>query len=285
MKKFLFLSFLTFLFIQCNDKKSEEAVDYAVEAATQKEFAVVEEAEPAPADASEESGTTQAPINPVDQKIIKTGYFTFETASVTETFNQIKESVEAQKGYIQNDQTQKSYNRITRTLTLRIPTTGFQPLIDTLSKRVEVFDEQRIDLEDVTEEFYDIEARTKAKKELEARYLQLLSKAGNIKDMLEIERQLASIREEIEAQEGRLKYLQNRVSYSTLHLTFYEITDVKHAPSQSYFSRLGNAVKGGFNGVGEFLLGIVALWPLWLIGGLIFFFVRKKWKSRKQKEQ
>jgi len=98
--------------------------------------------------------------------------------------------------------------------------------------------------------------------------------------MLEIERQLSQIREEIEAQEGRLKYLQNRVSFSTLHINFYEIIDVQHAPSKSYFSRLGYAIKNGFTGIGEFIIGITTLWPLLILIALVVYFVRKRLKNR-----
>ena len=38
--------------------------------------------------------------------------------------------------------------------------------------------------------------------------------------MLEIERQIGELRADIESYEGRLKYLDNRVSYTTLHLSF-----------------------------------------------------------------
>ena len=278
MKKILFLSLFVFLFIQCGDKKSEEIVGYAVESPSLKEATPSEEI--MPTDISGEDRTTQVPLNPVDQKIIKTGYFIFETPSVTETFNQIKKSIEVHKGYIQNDQTGKSYNRISRSITIRIPNSGFQPVVDQLNNDVKVFDEQRVELEDVTEEFYDIEARTKAKKELENRYLQLLNKAQSVKDMLEIESQLAQIREEIEAQEGRLKYLQNRVSYSTINLTFYQMIEEQNSPSNSFISRIGKGIKTGFDGIGDFIVILFYNWPLLLIGIPAFWYFRKKYKNK-----
>lgn len=229
-----------------------------------------------------QGGESERPMNDVviEQKIIKTGTFTFETTSVNQTFEQLQKWVVSQKGYVQSDQTTKNYDRISRNVTIRIPSTGFEPVVDSLKRNVKVFDIQTIEAQDVTEEFLDVEARMKAKKELENRYLQLLNKAQSVKDILEIETQLAQIREEIEAQEGRLKYLQNRVSYSTLNLNFYEITDVVKAPSQTYFSRLWNALKNGFTGIGELIIGLVTLWPLIVVGLVIAYFVRKKYKNK-----
>lgn len=274
MKKLFYIVVITLLLMSCGEKKSEDfSTVYDM-----KEAVPAEEAAPVE-DISEQNSENQT-FTPVEQKIIKTGHFSFETSSVEETFSGLKKMITQQKGYIQNDETSKSYNRVTRSLTIRIPNNGFQPVVDSLSKDVKVFDEKRVELQDVTEEFMDIEARMKAKKELENRYLQLLNKANSVKDILEIEAQLAQIREEIEAKEGRLKYLQNRVNYSTLYISFYEVTQVEHAPSQTYISRLWNALKGGFYGIGEFIIGIITLWPLFVIGGIVFYFIRKKIKNK-----
>lgn len=280
MKKILTLFLFVLFLYSCGEKKAEEAASYAVEAAPSEEaYAAVEanyDADKTP------TSTADAAITPVEQKIIKTGHFAFETASVTKTYELIKKSVAQNKGYIQSDETTKYDERLTRSLIIRIPNSGFQPVVDTLFKNVEVFDEQKVDLQDVTEEFVDVQSRLKAKKELENRYLQLLNKASSIKDMLEIEAQLSQIREEIEAQEGRLKYLQNRVSFSTINITFYEIKEGQKAPSNSYFNRLWNAVEGGFYGIGEFIIGIFTLWPLVVVGIVVYLFLRRKWKKKKE---
>lgn len=62
-------------------------------------------------------------------------------------------------------------------------------LIDA-TKGVDKFDHKNIEVKDVTEEFLDVKARLKTKKELEDRYIDLLKKANNIKEILEIETRL-----------------------------------------------------------------------------------------------
>ena len=217
------------------------------------------------------------------QKIIKTGYFTFETKSVDLTYKSISKWVHANKGMIQSDRTNKQYDRIHRSLLVRIPSISFQPIVDSIVKTAKTLDRQDISKKDVTEEFVDLEARLGAKRKLETRYLQLLSKARNVKEMLEIERQLAIIREEIESKQGRLKYLQSQVSMSTLHIDFYEMIEGNKAPSQTYASRLWRAAKGGFTGIGNFLIGVVYLWPFILIGIFVAYFVRRTIRNRKNK--
>ncbi len=190
----------------------------------------------------------------IEQKIIKKGHVRFETQSLDNTYKFIKALMVKYDGYIQNDNSVDYGQTLERTLSIRVPSKAFQPLIDTLDTHVTTFDEKNISRQDVTEEYIDLEARLKAKRQLELRYLELLKKANSIKDMLEIERQLALIREDIESQQGRLRYLNNRVAFSTLNITFYETTKEVKAPSQRFINRLGRSLVTGFNWLGEFII-------------------------------
>ncbi len=225
--------------------------------------------------------TTETASEKPEQKIIKTATLRFETKDINQTRLKILALTKELNGFIQNDYSGKGYNELTQNIVIRIPTANFQPFLDNLSKEVSYFDEKTISRQDVTEEFVDIEARLKAKKELENRYLELLKKAKNVSEILEIERELASIREEIEAKEGRLKYLSSRVSLSTISVAFYKITDVKSA-STSYWQKMKNSFSGGWNGVSVFFLGLLYLWPFFVIVGIVIFIIRRILKKRKK---
>lgn len=220
------------------------------------------------------------PNQTYDQKLIKESYLKFETRDLDKTYHQIIDFVKQNQGYVQNDNSSKQYNRIIRTLTIRVPTKNFNKTIDSIETNVPFFDEKRISSRDVTEEFIDLEARLKAKKTLEKRYLDLLSKAKNVKEILDIERELSKIREEIEAKEGRLKYLQNKVSLSTLTVEFYKVTS-ETGVTLSYGTKMWNAIKSGFNGLSVFFLGLLNIWPFLLIMIILLFWIRRWYKKRK----
>ncbi|MBU3820599.1 DUF4349 domain-containing protein [Flavobacteriaceae bacterium XHP0103] len=221
-------------------------------------------------------------LEDVDQKIIKESYLRFQTQDLEKTYNQIKQIVLQNKGFIQSDNTNKSYNTTTRHLTIRIPTSAFQNTLDSISKHVSYFDSKNISARDVTEEFIDLEARLKAKQTLEKRYLELLNKANNVKDILEIERELSAIREEIEAKQGRLKYLEDRVSLSTINIEFYK-QSAETGITVSYGSKMWNAIKSGFDALSSFFLGVLYIWPFIIIL-IIIFFVLKKWINKSTKK-
>ncbi|PQV49584.1 uncharacterized protein DUF4349 [Jejuia pallidilutea] len=227
------------------------------------------------------NGLVSVPAEAKPQKIIKTSYLKFETQDLEKSYSAIISAVKTNNGFVQDDNSNKSYNTITRHLVIRIPTSNFQTAIDAISENVSYFDSKRISAKDVTEEFIDLEARLKAKQTLEKRYLELLNKAKNVKEILEIERELSNIREEIEAKQGRLKYLQDKVSLSTINIEFYKLTS--EAPvTTSYGTKMWNAVKGGFNGISVFFLGILYVWPLIVIAGIAIFLLRRWIKKSKK---
>ena len=216
----------------------------------------------------------------IEQKLIKESYLAFETKDLDQTYKAIVAAINKYNGYIQDDSANKGYSRISRQLTVRIPTNNFQSTIDDISQNVEYFDTKRISSKDVTEEFVDLEARLKAKRTLEERYLELLKKAQNVKEVLEIERELSSIREEIEAKQGRLKYLQNKVSLSTINIEFYKLTAESKVPI-SYGSKMWKAIVSGFDGLSAFFLGILYIWPF-IIFLIIVFFLIKRWINKRR---
>ncbi len=224
-----------------------------------------------------------APISSVQkQKIIKTARLAFETKDITTTHKSILELANQNKGLVQNDNSGKSYNRIFRNMVIRIPSENFQVFIEGISEGVSYFDQKDISRQDVSEEFVDLEARLKAKWELEKRYLELLKQAKNVKEMLEIERELSKIREEIEAKQGRLQFLQNRVSMSAVSLEFYTLTS-ETGVTQSYGQKMINSLKAGWDGISMFFLGVLSLWPWFVVVSLIIFVIRRLFKRNKKK--
>jgi hypothetical protein len=216
-----------------------------------------------------------------EQKIIKTARLVFETQDVEATHKKILQLASQYKGLVQSDNSGKDYNRIYKNLTVRIPTENFQPFIDGISEGVDYFDQRDISRQDVSEEFVDLEARLKAKRVLEERYLELLKKANKVEEMLQIERELSNIREEIEAKQGRLQYLQNQVSMSTVNIEFYKTT-AETGITQSYGQKMKNAFQGGWNGISVFFLGVLYLWPLFLFAIIIIVIIRIFLKRRKK---
>lgn len=234
---------------------------------------------------SEEMPVTQQLTPPpaaqqTEQQIIRTANLRFESQEPTEAHAKIIGLVNKYEGIVQNDNSGKRYNELYRTFTVRIPSENFTPFLEGVAEGVDYFDQRTVSSKDVTEEFVDLQARLKAKRELENRYIEILQKAQNVKEILEIERELSNIREEIEAKQGRLEYLKSRVAMSTVTIEVYKVTS-ETGVTESYGQKMKNALAGGWDGISIFFLGLLYIWPLFIVGAILFLVIR--WLVRKNR--
>ena len=218
-----------------------------------------------------------------DAKVIKTAGLRFETQDLDGTHKNVLSITKTLGGFVSTDNAGKNYSEHFRNITVRVPSENFQKFIDDISKGVNYFDRKDISRKDVSEEFVDLNARLKAKRELERRYLELLKQAKNVEEMLDIERELSKIREEIEAKEGRLNYLKDKVSLSTVSIQFYKYTNETRV-TVSYGQKMKNAISGGWDGISIFFIGLLTLWPLFLILIIIILLLRRWMKRRKKRK-
>lgn len=266
--------FLVFLLSFSSCKKSEEA---AVE-----DMAVSAIKLPAKQESPVSSDYEKPNAPTVEQKIIKTGDIRFESNDLEGTYKQIITAVKKHNAIIQNDTEGKEYGSVFRKIMVRVPSKNFDLFLNDISKGVTYFDNKEISSQDVTEQYIDIDARLKAKKVLEARYLELLKKANKVSEMLEIEAQLSAIREEIEAKEGQLRYMQSQVSMSTISIEFYKTVANEGGATISYGSKIWNAITSGFNEISNFFIGLLSIWPFLIILAVIVYFIRKRFKKKTQ---
>ena len=275
MKNILFL--LVFLVSVSSCKKAEAAAE---------DMTVSEMKLPLKQKSEETSlyDKSEAPENQeeknIEQKIIKTGDIRFETNDLSATYTQMVTAVKKHKAIIQNDTEGKEYGSIFRKIIVRVPSKNFDVFLGDISKGVAYFDNKEIASQDVTEEYIDIDARLKAKKVLEARYFDLLKKANKVSEMLEIEAQLSAIREEIEAKEGQLRYMQSQISMSTITIQFYKTVADEGGATISYGSKIWNAITSGFNSISSFFIGLLSIWPFLLIVAVFVYFIKKRFKKK-----
>ena len=212
----------------------------------------------------------------VERKLIKEGRVEFETKNRAATQLQIAESIQKYKGYISSDQEYKYDGKVSTTLVVRIPAKSFDLFLSDATKGVAKFDSKNVDVKDVTEEFLDIEARLKTKKELENRYLEILQKATTVTEMLEVENQIGQLRSDIESIEGRLNYLKSSVSFSTLTITYYETV----SDTNEFGNKFKEGFKNGWENLIWFFVYLANIWPFIFIG-VAFLIGIKRWKKNK----
>jgi hypothetical protein len=236
---------------------------------------------PPPPPGVDEGSRGGEPVVGMEKKLIKNGEVGFQVNDLTATKQKIVTAIKANGGYIAKENSYDYSSNPTDELIVRVPAKDFDKFLAEVLTGVEKIDYKRVDIEDVTEQFVDIEARLRSKRQLETKYAELLTKATSMEDILKIQKEMEIIREEIESAEGRLKYLSNQVGYSTLKITYYEHTSTGF----NFGGKMGNALKDGSTGFLWFLIIMVQLWPLWLIGAFIWWFIVWLIKRKRKKKQ
>lgn len=216
--------------------------------------------------------------NSVDRKIIKEGEISFETASTSKTKSLITKTVQELNGYISKDNVNDYSDRLEHRLVIRVPADKFDILLKTISESADKLDSKNVDVLDVTAEYIDIDARIKTKKELEERYKELLKQATKVDEILNIEKEIGQLRSEIESVEGQMKYLKDRISFSTLTVTYYQ----KTSTAFRFTSKLGQALKSGWSGFLWFLIGLTHLWAFILIALVTIYLIIRRRRNRKK---
>lgn len=279
MNRLLFLPILAIILLGCKGDRDnfESAESY-------NKLAVVENYAGSQNYLADTSAAISLPskANPVGQKIIREANLRYPTDDLQKTYSQISLSIKKHNGEVQNDSEGNGDDAVYKNIVVRIPSENFDAFLADISNGVRYFDNKEITSRDITEEYIDVGSRIKTKKTLETRYLELLKKANKVSEMLEVEKQLSGIREEIESKQARLEFLKTRVAMSTFNIYFYRTNERESGATVSYGAKIGNALKSGINSLSNFLIWLLEVWPFILILVVLIFFFRKRFLKRKK---
>ena len=107
------------------------------------------------------------------------------------------------------------------TVVIRVPSQSFNQALDSASKLGDV-KSLKIETQDVTEEYVDLEARLANAQTQEKALVALMTKAKTVDEVLQVQQVLAQTQQEIEQLKGRIKFLDEHSSYSTMAISLYE---------------------------------------------------------------
>jgi hypothetical protein len=217
------------------------------------------------------------------KKIIRDGSISIKAEELEKSKQGIDALVKQYNAYYENEVFQNNATMVSYNLKIRIPAEKFEAFLTSVESSGGEITGKNIRTTDVTEEYVDIETRLNNKKAYLKRYLELLGKAANVKDIIDIEENIRVLQEEIESKEGRLKYLNDQVAFSTLNVNLHREKEYefKPGPQDSFKERFKTSVYGGWYGLVGFTLGLIRSWPLLLLMALIIVLLVRRYKKRK----
>ena len=238
----------------------------------------MEEAAPAPQ-------AQNAPTQP--QKIIRTVSLNLVTREFEKDLETLNAAIGEHGGYVEySDVASDRGSRRYANLTIRIPKDKLDAYLEAAQKvgRVSSYTESQ---EDVSERYTDTETRLVSQKAKMERLQQLLQQATTVKDILEIENQIADTQYQLDSLTGALRGMDSKVDYSTVRLTLQEEVPTASPTELTLGERIRLAMTDAWDAIQAFLedfvvLLVVAL-PYVMVLVVFILIIRFVIKRRKNK--
>lgn len=139
--------------------------------------------------------------------VIYTANFSILVAKVEESMAQLREMIDDWDGYIQTADLSR--------VTFRVPAANFDRAVEQLSQ-MGIVTHKQIRAEDVTSQYRDLQLRLEVAEESRKRMMAILKNADKMKDIIEIEKEIRRLTEEIERIKGQLRSMADQIMYSTI---------------------------------------------------------------------
>ena len=192
------------------------------------------------------------------RKIIYTADINLIVKNFGDFESQIAGMIESHAGFTAERQTDRDHgDHRGGTWVIRVPVEQYDAFLSGLSSLG--FARSRSETsDDVTEAYVDLEARISNKRKLEERIIAMLEeRPGKLSDLMEIERELSRVREEIERMEGRMRVLTDQTSLATVKLRVSEEATYVPPAAPTLGDRVAASWGGSIASIGRISSGAV----------------------------
>ena len=181
----------------------------------------VTESEPAPVVSPEATPSTVSPT--ANRKLVRNATAELEVASFDESVQKITGFASEEKGYVSTTSSEKQANgKLWGELVVKVLPDNLDRFLGKL-RGIGELKNQALTTEDVTKAYFDTESRLKNARLMEQRLIEILkTKSKDVADLLEVEKELGRVREEIETMQGELKFMDSQVAFATVTITLAE---------------------------------------------------------------
>jgi glucan-binding YG repeat protein len=293
----VFLSLILFLSACSSSSKSEESK------MSSDSSAKMDSGQPAMEEKSQvsfDNNAKQEKAAPTDievpnQMVIYQADLQLRVKKFEETLQTIEEQVIKYGGYISESNVSKDgVEQISGQITVRIPQKNFQAFLhDAEGQAAEVL-QRNLTGTDVTEEYVDLDSRLKSKRVVEERLTSFMQSAQKTEDLLKISADLAAVQEEIETIQGRMKYLENQTSLSTVHIALYEnkviVPNLEEEDLNTWdktkkqFMKSTNMMLAAISGLFVFIVGNIPITIILAVASVFIYLYIKQRQKRNGNE-
>ncbi len=229
-----------------------------------------------------------APTTNTDRLVVQESNLSLVVKNVREVNDKVIDHAKSLGGYMVSSSLSQPEEAPYAYVVLRIPVKSLKPAIEYFrSLSIKVSSENLIGT-DVTDEYVDLEARLTTLNKTKTKFEEIMSQATKVQDILEVQRELINLQDQIDSLKGRQQYLEKTAELAkiSLHLSTDEFS-LPYAPAGPFrpaviFKQAVRSLVGTARSTAKLVIWVgvysVVIIPVWL---LIRFLKRKFRKTSK----
>ncbi len=178
--------------------------------------------------------------------VIKNGSLSLRVNNYQTSFEQVKTIVLQEQGFIVSTQVDQDEDKATgANLIIKVPSARFDTTMSKLKSIADRIENESISGNDVTEEFYDLQARLVNKRKVEQRFQEILKTAKTTKEILEVEQAWEKSVKRLNGWKDAVVFFLDQVNLSTIDLKIYETDYGYYYGDRTFFAKIVQGFKKG----------------------------------------
>jgi hypothetical protein len=221
-----------------------------------------------------------------ERKVIKTAYIDIEIESgkFEEAMFELTALAEQNGGFVARSESYSDSegNLTSGYITIRVPSNKYNSALDKI-KAMGTIKSISSSGQDITQEYVDLESRLRNYQAQEEVLLDLMAQSKRVSDSLEVQKELNNVQGEIEVIKGRMNYLDNMVSFSTIDVYFHEPEPIKTASDWGFVQALKRGLRGAVTAFNWMIMALIATAPVWIVIGILLIIIWQIIRARKRR--
>lgn len=219
-----------------------------------------------------------------NRMVVRESYLSLLVNNVVESQKKIIKTTENYGGYMVNSNLQNPNDAPSATIIVRIPSSKLNDALEKFRGLAVKVISENLQGTDVTDQYQDNEARLTTLNKTKAKFEEILDRASQIQDILNIQRELINLQSQIDSVKGQQKYLEQtaKLAKITVYLSTDELA-LPYTPSESWrpeviFKQAVRSLVGSLRKMGTLTIWVLVYSIIWLPILLIILLIKRKRK-------
>lgn len=226
-----------------------------------------------------------APVETSNRLVVQESSMSMVVSNVRQTSDKIIDYAKSSDGFMVSTSLTNPEEAPFATVVIRLPSDKLRTALDFFrSLGIRVTSENILGT-DVTDQYVDIQARLTTLEKTKAKFEEIMTKAIQVQDILEVQRELINLQDQIDSLKGQQQYLEQtaRLAKMTVYLSTDEFA-LPYAPTNQFrpeviFKQAVRSLVGNLRNFAGMAIWVVVYSVIWVPVGVIIYFV---WRKRKQ---